>query len=387
MDFFISALAITTAVVSFFGKQYEELHHEKFKNDLYDPIVEKYFLDRAETMEVIDMIQNVNNVAFTYIPDLSGFKKLKVLKCYHRNIKRIIKLPDTLEEFYIENCSLESLPNLPSNLKILSCANNKLKELPKLNENLVELYCGKNMLEKLPVLPPNLKILCCKDNWLKSLPELPSTLITLSCPINSIESLPILNENLKHLICENNKLIELPKLPEHIQFVDINKNPIENTGIGMINRKILENIYYLEYDRNILTIKNEKCDLIYKCIQDNKNYYKNYIQTISSSYINFYKNYSNTYAKILNEHSFSSNLYKILSLKISIDYQISLILAEKILDNPWNHFPPEGNATISEAKENHYEPKSRIYYNLNHHNIMFPILSGGLQNGVAFTNY
>ena len=63
----------------------------------------KTYLDSLSENVTTIMIDNKN---ITYLPDLSKFKKLKLLNCTHNN--------------------LTSLPKLPESLKILYCDNNQL---------------------------------------------------------------------------------------------------------------------------------------------------------------------------------------------------------------------------------------------------------------------
>jgi Leucine-rich repeat (LRR) protein len=64
--------------------------------------IETYLNSRPDNIKCID----VSNKGITYLPDLTRFKNLKALSCFHNNLK--------------------SLPTLPENLTYLSCFNNEL---------------------------------------------------------------------------------------------------------------------------------------------------------------------------------------------------------------------------------------------------------------------
>ncbi len=126
--------------------------------DTYD----NYFASLSSHIRSI----NILNKGITYLPDLSRFKKLKILSCHNNKLTCLPKLPENLEELYCSNNCLISLPELPKNLTILHCYNNQLTYLPELPENLKELECFDNQLTCLPELPENLEELYCFSNEL-----------------------------------------------------------------------------------------------------------------------------------------------------------------------------------------------------------------------------
>ena len=129
---------------------------------------------------------NVSNKGLTYLPDLSRFKQLTHLYCYHNK--------------------LTSLPPLNDNLKFLYCDFNQLTELPPLNNTLTYLFCSYNPLTELPPLNNTLTHLSCDFNQLTELPPLNNTLTYLFCSYNQLTWLPPLNNTLTHLDCRNNKI-------------------------------------------------------------------------------------------------------------------------------------------------------------------------------------
>ena len=165
--------------------------------------IEEYLYSLYDFEEIID----ISNKNLTYLPDLSRFKNLKILSCYHNN--------------------LVSLPPLPNSLQILYCSHNQLVSLPPLPNSLQELYCYNNQLSSLYPLPNSLEILFCDDNQLVSLPSLPNSLEILRCYNNQLVTLPPLPNSLKLLYCNNNQLTSLPPLPNSLEILFCKNNPTD----------------------------------------------------------------------------------------------------------------------------------------------------------------
>jgi hypothetical protein len=122
--------------------------------------IEKYINSLSLDTELID----VSCKNLMYIPDLSKFKKLKVLSCSHNNLTELPPLNDSLESLCCEYNKLTKLPVLNNNLESLYCNCNELTELPKLNNKLILLDCSNNLLSELPPLNSNLVILFLENN-------------------------------------------------------------------------------------------------------------------------------------------------------------------------------------------------------------------------------
>ena len=153
-----------------------------------------------------------SNCSLTSLPPLpSG---LLTLNCWDNfGLTSLPSLPSGLTSLACFTCSITSLPTLPSTLTSLNCSDNPLSSLPSLPSNLSLLQCEGNSLTSLPSLPSGLNRLYCSRNSLTSLPILPSGLNTLDCMYNSITSLPSLPNGLKYLLCMDNLLSSLPPLP------------------------------------------------------------------------------------------------------------------------------------------------------------------------------
>ena len=174
-------------------------------------------------------------------------------------------LPNDVENINVSYKNLNYLPDLSrfKKLKVLYCSGNKLSSLPILPENLIELYCSCNKLTSLPVLPEKLMVIHCNYNQLTSLPVLPEKLKESYCSCNKLTSLPVLNENLELLYCYNNNLTSLPVLPENLKELYYHSNPIYDiilydSNFNTINNKIkiwnnFRHLYYcLKYRKGFL---------------------------------------------------------------------------------------------------------------------------------------
>jgi hypothetical protein len=200
---------------------------------------------------------DISNKGITYLPDLTRFKNLKALSCFHNKLKSLPTLPENLKYLSCFNNELTYLPYLPENLEILHCDNNELTCLPKLPKKIYQLHCYNNPLTCLPDLPENLKYLCCYNNGLTYLPTLP--------------------DNLYSLNCHNNQIICLPNIPENLEILYFWDTPIYNLIYEKINNnnlfaikqkiRILNNFRYLYYS---LKFKNRFKKLLWETIREPK---------------------------------------------------------------------------------------------------------------------
>ena len=200
---------------------------------------------------------DVSNKGITYLPDLTRFKNLKALSCFHNNLKSLPTLPENLKYLSCFNNKLTYLPYLPENLEILQCDNNELTCLPKLPKKIYQLHCYNNPLTCLPDLPQNLKYLCCYNAELTYLPTLP--------------------DNLYSLTCQNNQIICLPDIPENLEILYFWDTPIYNLIYEITNSnnlvvvkekiRILNTFRYLYYS---LKFKNRFRKLLWEKIREPK---------------------------------------------------------------------------------------------------------------------
>jgi len=220
------------------------------------------------------------------LPDLTRFKNLKILSCYHNQLTCLPNLPENLIELYCSDNKFTYLPTLPENLELLSCYHNQLTSLPNLPQNLIELYCSDNKLTYLPTLPENLELLSCYHNKLTSLPNLPENLKYLYCSDNKLTYLPTLPENLKEIGCYNNKLTYLPTLPENLEELYFYNNTISeivNNNNSYILFQIKKNIQILNNFRHLyycLKFKKQLRKWLWEKVREpnaKKLYYPNYL--------------------------------------------------------------------------------------------------------------
>lgn len=184
---------------------------------MYYKTIEEYVEQFSEDIQ--ELIIDTNDYKIKFLPDLSNFQKLIVLRCRNNNLISLPQLPYTLEELDIDNNQLTELPSLPISLNRLYCGNNLITNLPDLPIELRYICCSHNLLTNLPYLPDNLRNLNCSYNQLSNLPTLPINLINLSCINNKLKCLPPLPNKLMTLCCTNNALTCLPDLPYTLLYL------------------------------------------------------------------------------------------------------------------------------------------------------------------------
>jgi len=142
---------------------------------------------------------------FTELPDLSVFKNLLVVDCSNNKIRKINKLPKTLEEINCHNNKLTELPspNYCSNLEVLDCGHNEIKVIPNYPKLRI-LFCGHNQITRLNNCI-NLEKIYCENNQIESIINC-EKLIYLNCKNNKLLSLKNF-PNLLDLYCNHNKEI------------------------------------------------------------------------------------------------------------------------------------------------------------------------------------
>jgi E3 ubiquitin-protein ligase SspH2 len=199
-----------------------EINKKNIINKMVKFKINKYLKSLPKDTEIID----VSHKELKYLPDLTRFKKLKVLVCYNNYLTKLPKLNDSLEGLYCQRNQITELPDLNNNLYELHCSNNQIIELPSLNENLEVLYCNNNKLTKLPILNKNLGELCCSNN--------------------QITELPCLTENLKELYFYNNKVKYFQYIEYELYQFEYHMNPIH---------KILFELK--EYGDDFIELKNK----------------------------------------------------------------------------------------------------------------------------------
>ena len=223
--------------------------------------------------EYMDSIDLSERNLFT-IPNLDRFRNLVILKLQQNCIKKLPKLPISIEELdcsfnrindlgdlsylinlYELDCrhnNLSCISNLSnlSNLELLDCSNNKLNFIPYI-PSLLLLYCNNNNLSCISNLS-KLEILDCSNNKLNFIPYIPS-LLQLICENNQLNDSYFVSSllNLIRLKCSKNKFNEFLYIPNKIRFLECFDNNLiyKELKIECINNtnKILNNFKYLFY--------------------------------------------------------------------------------------------------------------------------------------------
>lgn len=187
------------------------------------------------------------------------------------DITNFEKLSDNIEElFFDNNTNISFLPELPNKLIKLSCINTKLKKIPKLPDTLQELFTDSTCLDELPILPNSLLKLNCHRCNIKILPNLPNNLIELDCSYNPI--------------------IEIPFLPNTLEKINIIYTKIKYIPNSIMNCFNLNNIWYdgcpIEYNNPaILRFINNRKTKSNSIYNDNQSVHNSSIQlSVKESY-------------------------------------------------------------------------------------------------------
>jgi hypothetical protein len=131
-----------------------------------------------------------------------------------KSLHAIHHLPSSLEELYIRNTRIHTLPRiLPPNLRKLVMPHSDLRNLPPLPDCLDTLHIKSTHMSELPPLPNSLRTLHV------------SNMTSLECLPNPLP--PLLNE----LYADNTALTTLPDLPPHLRLLYIDSTPIHELPI------------------------------------------------------------------------------------------------------------------------------------------------------------
>lgn len=234
--------------------------------------------DKSLTNELILNLSKFNYVEILTFKNtsmqnifLSLPKKLKIFTSCQSNIKKILKLPDNIEELNVNKNKLKYLPKLPTTLRKINCIGNNLCRLPKLPTRLSLLNCSHNILTKIPKLNARLKHLNCSYNLIRVLPQLNKNLEVLRFGENPIKICPYFPESLKDIgfSCS---------LPNHISFSYVLNIPKDVLCMSILNNNLKYKPYYKKSTLRRINIgystcKYRNCDYLVKKIQ---RFYKAY---------------------------------------------------------------------------------------------------------------
>jgi len=220
-------------------------------------------------------IPNLKNFDFSdygihSLEGLEVFTSLTKLYCKNQlqsNLK-ILEFPPSLDTLILIECSIDSLPQLPSGLlylviqyndltvlpnmpvalKVLTCSFNSLQSLPQLSDSLIYLDCSFNQLTTLPSpLPQGLIELYCYDNDIYTLPPLPPFLEKLNVGQNQLTYIAAVPNSLKYFNCIWNQVSSLPAFPNSMLYLYCGANQISYLPT------LPDSLIYLECSRNLLT--------------------------------------------------------------------------------------------------------------------------------------
>jgi Leucine-rich repeat (LRR) protein len=205
----------------------------------------------ASKVEVL----SANDCSIETLDDLSMFSNLISLNIGDNNLRKLPKLPNSLEELIIDNNKITLIPYM-SNLKRLRARNNHLRKIhysdsmeslnlsknPNLTElsplsRLYHLEVGETGISDVPVCP-NLKYLDLHETAVRSLPELPNLHI-LSCVRSELSDISKLT-NLYSLVSTDSKLRRIHYM-ETLQTITYNS--AHQNDIRLSNRYRVHRIF------------------------------------------------------------------------------------------------------------------------------------------------
>jgi len=130
------------------------------------------------------------NEYMVYIYALPPRLKILILT-YSPNIRRLPKLPDSLEVLDIGATQIRLLPNIPCSLKILNATGSCLTHLGRLYTGVQHINISRTLITKfIGLLPDTLRVLNISGTDITSLPNLPRRLEILDAVRAPLKTLP-----------------------------------------------------------------------------------------------------------------------------------------------------------------------------------------------------
>ncbi len=275
-------------------EQLTESSYTVNKNDFKYKKMRKMDINKIENKELVNMYYNTNFDTLEYRIEECLKEGGKILDLKYLELKKFPELSsdliNTLEELYISNNELEVLPDLSKykKVKILDVSVNKLKKINNLPPLLIEFCCFENNLEDIQMasLCKELKILYISNNNIRDIKFLDNnqSLEILLANFNNIEDIPRNIPNLRKIQIKNNKLKKVKSYPK-LTYLDARNNNITELepqsnlkdlilSYNQINEiPIIDTLKYLEIVyTNIETIRYMKNLEELICLKDKVKY-------------------------------------------------------------------------------------------------------------------
>ena len=109
---------------------------------------------------------------------------------YCPTLTTIQNLPNTLQQFYANDCNISSIDYLPNSIYVMHLHNNNLNSIPNIPNSATLIKLQNNNLTALPPLPAVVYNLELANNSIYCVPYLPTTISTISLSGNNFTCLP-----------------------------------------------------------------------------------------------------------------------------------------------------------------------------------------------------
>lgn len=140
----------------------------------------------------------------------------------------ILTLPK-LEKLICDECKIENLDLVNSNIIYLNIADNKLKSIPLNMSKIVALNISGNEITNIDSLPDNIRLLSVDNCNIEIINKLPSKLEKLFCSYSSVKKINCeFPEKLMDISLVGNELNSIPKIHDNIKILDLSENPLRN---------------------------------------------------------------------------------------------------------------------------------------------------------------
>jgi hypothetical protein len=226
----------------------ENCFEELFANHTFNRIKNKIHHLFAKECQLVEL------------PDLSTLSSMITLDISKNRIRKMPKLPESIEELIVNDNELTEINNFMPRLKRFNGSNNKIKifNYQDSQNSLESIYLTNNPIDNVPILN-NLYYLNVSSTNIKEIYQM-KRLKTLECSKTHITKIPCMN-SLECLICNSSKVNDISEL-KSLQSLEMVNTPIPRVHY----MKQLDAITY-HHDSNVEISKQ----YVIKYVRKNRN--------------------------------------------------------------------------------------------------------------------